>query len=256
MEFNKIWQDARSQRLLISLCFSSRSEEQDGHPTSHLPRHFDFSSVTAEQDSTKLDRKQDLNVVYQFCVIRADKKGRPGLWLAETFSTSPLWPLNRIQRNLTGSKISTSSAKFVLFDETWLETRYQRPLQSLCFSGRSEKQNGRPGLWLAETFSTSLLNRIQQNLTGNKIHVYVNAIFQVCDFRADRKKLLYVALGPLIYVLSRNENKGVGFDRANDIVTCYHNLSYSLNWSAVDRGTSRRPTVNLMETSLRPLRSL
>ena len=41
---------------------------------------FDFSSVTAEQDSTKLDRKQDLNVLYQFCVIRADqKKGRPGL---------------------------------------------------------------------------------------------------------------------------------------------------------------------------------
>ena len=35
---------------------------------------FDFSSVTAEQDSTKLDRKQDLNVLYQFCVIRADQK--------------------------------------------------------------------------------------------------------------------------------------------------------------------------------------
>ena len=68
--------------------------------------------------------------------------------------------------------------------------------------------------------------------------------------------LRYVALGPLIYVLSRNENKGVGFGRANDIVTCYHNLSYSLNWSAVDRGTSRRPTANLMETLLRPLRSL
>ena len=63
-----------------------------------------------------------------------------------------------------------------------------------------------------------------------------------------------MALGPLIYVLSRNENKGVGFGRAvNDIVTCYHNLSYSMNWSAVDRGTSRRPTVNLMETSLRSL---
>ena len=106
---------------------------------------FDFSSVTAEQDSTKLDRKQDLNVVYQFCVIRADKKGRPGLWLAETFSTSPLWPLNRIQRNLTWNKISTSaSAKFVLFDETWLEARYQRPLQSLCFSGRMKNKMAAP----------------------------------------------------------------------------------------------------------------
>ena len=47
----------------------------------------------------------------------------------------------------------------------------QHPLQSLYFSGRSENQNGRPGLWLAETFSTSLklLNGIQRYLTGSKI---------------------------------------------------------------------------------------
>ena len=69
-EFNETWQEARSQRPLPSLCFSGRSEKQDGHP---------------------------------------------GLWLAETFSTSPLKPLNGIQRNLTGSKISMSSTKFVFF---------------------------------------------------------------------------------------------------------------------------------------------
>ena len=34
---------------------------------------FDFSE-TAEQKSTKLDRKQDLNVLYQVCVFRADRK--------------------------------------------------------------------------------------------------------------------------------------------------------------------------------------
>ena len=53
------------------------------------------------------------------------------------------------------------------FNETWQEARSQRPLQSLCFSGQSENQDGRPGLWLAETFSTSplkALNRIQRNL--------------------------------------------------------------------------------------------
>ena len=58
------------------------------------------------------------------------------------------------------------------FNETWQEARSQRPLPSLCFLGRSEKQDGRPGLWLAETFSTSPLkplNGIQQNLTGSKI---------------------------------------------------------------------------------------
>ena len=58
------------------------------------------------------------------------------------------------------------------FNKSWQEARSQRPLPSLCFLGRSEKQDGRPSLWFAETFSTShlkLLNRIQQNLTGSKI---------------------------------------------------------------------------------------
>ena len=58
------------------------------------------------------------------------------------------------------------------FNETWQDARSQRPLPSLCFSGRSEKQDSRPSLWLAETFSNSSLkpmNRIQRNLTGSKI---------------------------------------------------------------------------------------
>ena len=210
----------------------------------------DFSSETTERNSLKLDRKQDLNVLYQVCVFsgRSEKQdGRPGLWLTETFSTSPLKPLNRIQQNLIGSKISKPSTKFVFFgrigktrwpprpligwdifdfsvetaernstnlerkqdlnalykvcvfrknkmgalasdklryfrlllwnrwmefNETWQESWSKRPLPSLCFSGRSEKQDGRPGLWLTETFSTSPLkpqNRIQWNLIGSKI---------------------------------------------------------------------------------------
>ena len=86
---------------------------------------FDFSE-TAELNSTKLDRKQDLNTLYQVCVFRADRKkqdGRPGLWLAETFFTSPLKLLNGIQRNLAGREISTSSTKFVFFGPIG-KTRY------------------------------------------------------------------------------------------------------------------------------------
>ena len=58
------------------------------------------------------------------------------------------------------------------FNDTWQEARTQHSLPSLCFSGRSEKQNGRPGLWLAEIFFISSLkpmNRIQRNLTATKI---------------------------------------------------------------------------------------
>ena len=87
----------------------------------------------------------------------------------ETFSTSSLKPLNGIQWNLTGSKILMSS------------------LPSLCFSGRSEKQDGRPGFWLAETFSTSPLkplNRIQRNLTRSKI---LMSSTKLMFFLADRK---------------------------------------------------------------------
>ena len=77
---------------------------------------FNFFSETNKQNSTKLDRKQDLKVLYEVCVFRAGwkkKYGCPVLWLAETFLTSSLKSLNGIQRNLTGSKISMSSTKFV-----------------------------------------------------------------------------------------------------------------------------------------------
>ena len=165
---------------------------------------FDFSSETTKQNSMKLDRNRDLNFLYQVCVFRADRKnkmaaqaadwlrhfrlllwnrcmefnetrqkarsqcplpslcfsgrlekqdGRPGLWLAETFSPSPLKPLNGIQRNLTGSKISMSFTKFVFFRLIG-------------------KQDGRLGLWLAETFwpfPLKRLNGIKRNLTGSKI---------------------------------------------------------------------------------------
>ena len=164
---------------------------------------FDFSSEKAEWHSTKLDMKQDLNALYQVCVFssRSEKQvGRPGLWLAETFLTSPLKRLNGIQRNLTGSKISASSTKFVYFrsirkarlppwaligcdifrlflwnpwtefNTTWQEARSQHFLSGLRFLGRSEKQDSHPGLLFAETFSTSLkpLNGIQRNLTESK----------------------------------------------------------------------------------------
>ena len=117
---------------------------------------FDFSSETTEQNSTKIDRKQDLNVLYQFCVFRADRKNKMAAlasdWLR--YFRFLLW------NNWTE------------FKKTWQEARSQCPLPSLCFLGRSEKQDGRPCIWLAETISTfppKPLNRIQQSLTWSKI---------------------------------------------------------------------------------------
>ena len=204
-EFNETWQEARSQRPLPSLCFSGRSEKQDGRPGLWLAETFltsplkplngiqrnltgskistsstkfvffgpirktrwppwlligwdifDFSSETAEWNSTKLDRKQDLDVLYQVCVFRADRKSNMAALVSDW-----LWHFQLLLWN-----------RWTEFNETWQEARSQCPLPSLCFLGRSEKQDGRPGLWLAETFSTSPLKRlngIQRNLTGSKM---------------------------------------------------------------------------------------
>ena len=155
-EFNETWQEARSQCPLPSLCFSDWSEKTRWPPWPLIGWDiFDFSSETAQRNSTKLDRKQDLNVLYQVCVFRADRKNKIAALASD-------WPRHfRLLWNC-----------WSIFNTTWQEARSQRPLPSLCFSGRSEKQDGRPGLWLDETFSTSplkALNGIQRNLTGSKI---------------------------------------------------------------------------------------
>ena len=204
-EFNETLQKARSQRPLPSLCFSSRSEKQDGRPDLWLAETFstsslkplngiqqnligskistsstkfvffgptgktrwppwplicwdifDFSSETVERNSTKLDRKQDLNALYQVCVFQGDRKNKMAALASDWLRHFQLlfWNL------------------WTEFNETWQEARSQSPLPSLCFSGQSEKQDSRSGLWLAETFSTSSLkplNGIQRNLTGSKI---------------------------------------------------------------------------------------
>ena len=165
---------------------------------------FDFSSETAERNSTKLDRKQDLNVLYQVCVFRADRKnkmaalakppkrwhivlrctmcgplglllcwsenqdGHPGRWLAETFSTSPLKPLNGILRNLTGSKISMSSTKFVFFGPIG-KTRWPPwPLIG----------------WDIFDLSSETADR---NSTKHNRKQDLNVLYQFSVFRADRK---------------------------------------------------------------------
>ena len=119
-------------------------------------RLLDFSSEIAERNSTKLGRKQDLNILYQVCVFWADWKNKMAALASDWLRLFRLLLWNR----------------WTEFNETWQEARSQRPLPSLCFSGWSVKQDGCPGLWLAETFSTSplkLLNGIQRNLTRSKI---------------------------------------------------------------------------------------
>ena len=204
-EFNETWQEARSQRPLPGLCFSGPIWKTRWPPWPLIGWDiFDFSSETAEPNSMKLDRKQDLNALCQVCVFWADRKNKMAAlasdWLrhfrlsSETAEPNSM-KLDRKQdlnvlyqvcvfwadrKNKMAALASDWLRHFRLlcrnrwmeFNESWQEARSKRPLPSLCFSGRSEKQDGRRGLWLAETFSTSplkLLNQIQWNLIGSKI---------------------------------------------------------------------------------------
>ena len=205
----------------------------------------------------KLDRKQDLNVLYQVCVFRADRKNKMAALASDWLRHFRLLLWNH----------------WTEFNETWQEARSQHPLPSSCFLGRSKKQEGRPGLWLAETFSTSPLkplNGIQRNLSGSKISTSstkfvffgligktrwppwpligwdifdffsetaernskkldrkqdLNVLYQVRVFRADRKiKMAALAsdwlrhFGLLLWTAERNSTK---LDRKQDLNVLY-----------------------------------
>ena len=124
MEFNNIWQETSS----IKFAFF-RPIGKIRWPTWPLIGWyiFDFSSKTAEQNSTKLDRKQDINVLRQVCVFRVDRKNKIAALASDSLRHFRLLLWNRRTE----------------FNETWQEARSQRPLTSLRFSGRSEKQDGR-----------------------------------------------------------------------------------------------------------------
>ena len=241
---------------------------------------FDFSSKTAKRNSTKLYRKLDLNVLYQVCAFRADRKkqdGCPSLWLAETFSTSPLKPLNGIQRNLTGSKISTSSFKFVFFGAIgktrWLpwpligwnifdfssetaernSTKLDRKqdinvLYQVCVFRADRKTRWPPWPligWDIFDFSSETAEQNSMKLDRKQV---INVLYQVCVFPADRKKrwppwplIGWDVLDFSSEIAVRNSTK---LDRKQDLNVLYQVCVYRADWKKQDG----RPGLSLAET--------
>ena len=145
-EFDKTWQEARSQRPLPSLVFSwADLKNKMAALASDWLRHFRlllWNRWTEFNETWQEARSQ--RPLPSLC-FWADLKNKMAVLASDWLRHFRLLLWNRligIQRNLTGSKISMSSTKFLFF----------RPI--------GKKQNGRPGLWLAETFWTSPLKAL------------------------------------------------------------------------------------------------
>ena len=103
--FNETCQKASTQRL-CQVCAFGPIGNQRWPPWPLIGKNiFNFASATAERNVIKFDRKQLVNDPNEVCVFYADQlrvpSNRPGIWLAETFSVSPLKLLNGIWLNST-----------------------------------------------------------------------------------------------------------------------------------------------------------
>ena len=132
-------------------------------PSSLTFHIFDFFSETSERNSTKLDKKQDLNVLYQVCVFRSEQKNKMALlasdWLRHFDFYSQI-----TEQNSTKIDMKQISTKFV-FSGPIGKTRWSsRPLISRDILTSSLKQ----------------LNGIRRNLRGSKIFMSFHVIYQVC----------------------------------------------------------------------------
>ena len=109
---------------------------------------FDWSPETAEWNSTKLGLRgiKISTSSTKFVFFLVDRKNKMAALASDWMIHFRLLPWNRWKES----------------NETCQVTRSQRPLPSLSFSGRSDIQDCRPGLSLADTFSTSALKGIQQ----------------------------------------------------------------------------------------------
>ena len=126
-------------------CDHALSVRQPWSLTFHI---FDFFSETTDRNSTKRDRKQDLNVLYQVCVFGADQKNKMAALVSD-------W-LRHFQLLLW--------KPWTEFNETSQEARSQCPLPSLCFSCRSKKKRWLPWPLIGWDILTFFLAHLSRRL--------------------------------------------------------------------------------------------
>ena len=106
----------------------------------------------------------------------------------------------------------------------------QRPVWSSCFSDRPEKHKLGRGRWDLAPCQVSL-NSVQRFQRRSRKYEKLTTDHRQFSALEPSAQMLLKCLrfSFFFYESSKDDNKGLGFCIANDIVTCYQNLSYSLN---------------------------
>ena len=208
-EFYETWQESRTQHPLPSLCFSDRSEKQDGRPGLWLAERFWTSLKPLSRFfSTKLDRKQDVKVLYQVCVFRADRKNKMAALAHDWLRHFRLLLWNR----------------WTEFNEIWQEARSQLLYQVCVFrADRRKKMAALASDW-ADTYRTSPPETAERNSTKLDRKQNLNVLNQVCVFWADRKTRCppWPLIGWYIYDFSKTAERNLThFDRKQDLNILY-----------------------------------
>ena len=216
-EFKETWQEAKSQRPLPSLCFSGQSGKQDGRSSLWLAETFSasFWNRWSEFKETWQEARSQCPLPSLCFSCRSEKQnGCPSLWLAETFSASLLKPLNGIQTNLTGSKISMSSTKFVFLGPIVKTKWLSGPLIG----------------WNIFDFSSVTAERNRTKLNRKQD---LNVLYQVCVFRADQKNKmaaqLLICRDIFVFSSETTEQSSMKLDRKQDLNVLYQVCDFQVN---------------------------
>ena len=170
-EFNETCQEARSQQPLPVCVFRTIGKTR-WSPQPLIGWDIFYFSETAERKSTKLDRKQDLNVHYQFCILfRADRKNKIAASASDWLRNCRLLLWNR----------------WTEFNETWERARSQRlimrkPMERMLYDTMLWSPKGHA--LLLNKLSTFSGNKLQNGRTVNVAKVWKSACrFHIFDRR-------------------------------------------------------------------------
>ena len=156
---------SKNSTFLTKFVFLGQSEKRWHLQSLIVCDIFDFFSEITQQNLTKFNKKQQLNVLFQACVsvpIGKNKMAVPASYWMRHFRLLLMKPLNGI-------------------DETWQEGKTERLLPRLWFSGRLEKQDSYPSLRNLMKFDKTW----HEGITEHSLSVY----------RSDRKKKQDACLG-------------------------------------------------------------